>query len=84
MSKAALATKSHVDAAQAIIDIFVNSLLIHTRASFSTAHQVVSSDPVQYSDSNEDNIGTRELVIDIAGTRYYVPCKLLVGDVPLS
>jgi hypothetical protein len=86
MSKATLATKTETRTIDVLLQTLRNNLEHHVLSSYASTHHPVTCIPQEtdrYRDSHGDIIGTRLLEVPIGGVTYYVPCMIVIGDVPV-
>lgn len=82
MSKVSLATTRDVSDLQALLGVLRNSLTAHAAKSHASVHQNVEGIPSQYEDVYDGIIGQYTLRIAYSDEVVYIPCTIVVGDIP--
>jgi hypothetical protein len=82
--KAELVTRAEIDENQTLINTVRASLDDHAERTFATAHLGPVVIDSNYIDSNGLAVVSTVLQVEIDGTTMYIPCRIVVGEVPAS
>lgn len=83
--KATLVTTAEVDDYGARLQSMEDALATHAEASFATAHRTITASASSlYTNADGVALGDHVLVIKLGDQVLYLPCRVVVGDVPAS
>jgi hypothetical protein len=84
MSRTALATSEDLQDDIVLKNSLASTLTDHAARTFATAHQVIHGMPATYYDDSGDVISDHVLSVLIGGVTYYIPCTVVIGNLPLN